>query len=508
MLETLDLGLKLSKSDYKAAIDRAGIELGLLQRALREAGIPVTLVFEGWAGAGKGDAIATLVETLDPRGFRVFAPRRPSEEEALRPALWRFWHRLPARGAISIFDRSWYHDPTIARLEGDLDRRAWGRAVDEATAFERELVDDGMVIVKFWLHVSRKEQRRRLAAREAAPGFEGRARDDGGLRRKHRKTLALVEEMLSISSHRQAPWVLVAAEDDRVRRLKVASETIAAMKRALSARGIAHPTPLTPEKLEGWKPPRPHADTLEKTPALPRRSPLARVDLSRTLSRERYSKALRTAQDELRELEFLSFERRIPLVVVFEGWDAAGKGGAIKRLTEHLDPRGYAVVPIAKPEGDAAARHYLWRFWEGLPKAGHFGIFDRSWYGRVLVERVEGFCTEAEWRRAYGEINAFEKTLRESGCAIVKLWLHVDPDEQLRRFREREASPVKSYKIGDEDWRNRAKWPQYLRAVSEMLQRTSTAHAPWTIVPANDKLHARVTVVKTVARVLGRRLGR
>lgn len=509
MLETLDLDLQLPKTDYKNAIERAGLELGLLQRACREAGIPVMLVFEGWDGAGKGDAIATLVEHMDPRGFKVFAPRQPSEDEAMRPTLWRFWRRLPARNEITIFDRSWYHDLTIARLDGGLDRVRWERHVDDAKDFERQLTDDGMLVLKFWLHVSRKELRRRLAAWEKEPYQRWRTREPlgrGGA--KYKKIVAVVEETLALTNTHNAPWILVEAEDQRFRRVKILKETLAAMRRALMARGITPPEPLTAAEMKKAPKVRPHADPLRKPPAIPGDSPLARVDLTLKLGRDRYAKELKAAQERLRDLEFRSYVERVPLVVMFEGWDAAGKGGAIKRLTEQLDPRGYQVVPVAKPEGAAAARHYLWRFWEQVPKAGHFGIFDRSWYGRVLVERVEGFCSEKEWQRAYEEINEFEQALADAGYAIVKFWLHISPDEQLRRFRDREASPVKRHKIVDEDWRNRAKWPPYLEAVSDMLRKTSTVYAPWTIVEANDKLHARVKVVKTVVQALEKRLDR
>jgi polyphosphate kinase 2 (PPK2 family) len=222
----------------------------------------------------------------------------------------------------------------------------------------------------------------------------------------------------------------------------------------------------------------------------------------------RYAKELKRWQARLRELEFTCYERRRPVVVVYEGWDAAGKGGNIKRVIGALDPRGYSVIPIAAPRGDDATHHYLWRFWNRIPKAGHFAIFDRSWYGRVLVERVEGYCTEAEWRRAFHEINEFELALHHFGTVIVKLWLHISKAEQLRRFRERQRLDFKRFKITDEDWRNREKWDRYREAVADAIGRTSTSYAPWTIVEADDKPWSRIKAMRTIAEAIAAGLDR
>jgi AMP-polyphosphate phosphotransferase len=228
-------------------------------------------------------------------------------------------------------------------------------------------------------------------------------------------------------------------------------------------------------------------------------SVLAAVDLKALLSEKVYGRRIAAQQLRLRDLQFEMYERQVPVLALFEGWDAAGKGGAIKRITETLEPRGYTVSSFAAPRGEEKAHHYLWRFWRALPRAGHLGIFDRSYYGRVLVERVEGFCAGEEWRRAYREINEFEAHQASFGMVIRKFWLHISKEEQLRRFRGRERDPFRSYKITTDDWRNRARWDAYVEAVEEMLARTSTPHAPWTVVEAEDKLHARVKVVKTLA---------
>ena len=507
MLETLDLGSKLSKERYKKEVERLGAELTLLQRAVYENRVPVLILFEGWDGSGKGDSIGRLVDHMDPRGFRVHTTRpRRSEEETLRPFLWRFWLRTPAAGEIHILDRSWYFTLTMKRLEGELDRRDWQLAVDEAKAFERQLVDDGVVLLKFWLHIGRKEQKRRMKEWAKDPYQEWRAdQPEAATYRHYDEILDITEDTLALTNTGRAPWVLVAAEDAAYRRVRVLEETVRALRQALRERGVPIPDPQAAASEE--EAPPPHPDPLPEPPAVPADSPLARVDLSLRLPRARYKRELKSAQERLRELEFALYGKRRAAVLVFEGWDAGGKGGAIRRLTEKLDPRGYDVIPIAAPAGDEATHHYLWRFWRHVPKGGHIAVFDRSWYGRVLVERVEGFAPEEAWRRAYHEINEFERSLAEDGTILVKFWIHISPEEQLRRFRRREADPAKRYKITDEDWRNRAKLPLYLEAVSDMLRRTSTTYAPWTIVEGNDKHYARVKVLRTAVEAVERALG-
>jgi polyphosphate kinase 2 (PPK2 family) len=225
---------------------------------------------------------------------------------------------------------------------------------------------------------------------------------------------------------------------------------------------------------------------------------LTTVDLSLKLEQEEYDRLLIKYQVALHDLAFQVYLQQRPVVIAFEGWDAAGKGGAIRRVTEKIDPRGFTVYSIAAPKGDDATHHYLWRFWKRLPEAGQIAIFDRSWYGRVLVERIEGFCTEAEWKRAYREINYFERQLVDFGTIPFKFWLHVSKDEQLRRFESRQNDKLRSWKLTEEDWRNREKWDQYEDAVAEMLLKTSTISAPWTVVEGDDKLYARIKILKTL----------
>ncbi len=509
MLEILDLTRKLDPGTARAERRRLGEELARLQRAAFAHGLPALFVFEGLDGAGKGDALAHLVEWLDPRGFKVHAPRGTSEEEALRPAGWRYWLRTPPRGDLALFDRSWHGELVQRRLDGALDDAAWERALAQANEFEQQLAADGTVVVKFWLHVSREEQKRRIRAWAKDEHQRWRAELARGRREHGRKeTLRVVEEVLARTHAPGAPWVLIEADDDQWRRVAVMRGAADALRRGLAARGVTVPDPADPAGAAAAPTGAATPDPLPPGFAIPGDSPLARADLSLRLDRAVAQREQAAAQARLRELEFACYARRQTTVVAFEGWDAAGKGSAIKRLTEELDPRGYAVIPVAAPTREELRHHYLWRFWRDLPKGGHLAVFDRSWYGRVLVERVEGFAGEEAWRRAYREINEFERALADAGVVLVKFWLHVSPEEQLRRFRAREADPDKRHKIGPDDWRNRSKWPQYVEAVGDMLRQTSTAAAPWTIVEAEDKPYARVKVLRTVTEALERAVGR
>ena len=490
MLELVDLGRKIPKETYKQVFPEMEIRLGECQRAARAAGVPVVIVFEGWDAAGKGTLINRLTQALDPRGFKVYSIGAPAENERLHPWMCRFWTALPAAGSFAVFDRSWYGRVLFERLEGNTPKRQWKEAYQDIEQFEQQLADDGTVIVKFWLQIGKKEQRRRFKRLEDDPATAWKVgKDEWKRHRKYGDWLEAVEEMLQQTSTASAPWTVVEATQGRFARVKVFETVIRTVEEELERRAsqpAAEPEPM-PEPAD--------------SPAR-RQTILDRVDLSLSLGRGEYENQLNELQQRLFQLEHELYVARLPAVIVYQGWDAAGKGGNIKRLTCGLDPRGYEVVPVGAPTTDEKAHHYLWRFWKNLPKAGHITIFDRSWYGRVLVERVEGFCTEGEWKRAYREINQFEHQLAEFGTVIVKFWLHIDADEQLRRFTARQQTPHKQWKIGEEDWRNREKWKQYEVAVIEMLQRTSTTYAPWTVLEANCKLHARVKALRTVAEAL------
>jgi polyphosphate:AMP phosphotransferase len=487
MLETLDLSKRIERDDYDKSFPGLREKLRELQRAVFDAKIPVVVLFEGWDASGKGDSIQKLVERLDPRGVKVHPIKEPLEEERLRPFLWRFWTKIPGKGEMAIFDRSWYGRVMVERVDGLISKPEWQSAYNEINQFERMLADDGVVIVKFWLHISEKEQRKRFKAMEKSEYDSWRVTDkDWEAHKQYDEYLLAAEEMLERTNTAYAPWTVIEAEAKYYRRIRVFKALADAMQTALNA------------KSQATNPPRVARASIAVPALKEAKSVLDKVDLSRKLSREKYEARLKEEQIRMRQLEFACFEERMPVVILYEGWDAAGKGGNIRRVTECLDPRGYTVIPIAAPKGDEATHHYLWRFWRHIPKAGHLAIFDRSWYGRVLVERVEGFCSEAEWRRAYQEINEFERSLANYGTVLVKFWLHVSKEEQLRRFQERQQVEHKQYKITEEDWRNREKWDLYRAAVVDMLTNTSTTYGPWTIVEANDKLWARIKAISTV----------
>jgi AMP-polyphosphate phosphotransferase len=500
MLDTVDLGAALGRAEYEKAFWPLRDRLAVLQRSVYEAGIPVAVLVEGFDAAGKGDTIEKMVGRIDPRGYRVHATGAPTQEEQQHPFLWRFWRRIPARGEMAIFDRSWYRRVLADRVEKAVPRKVWQLAYDEINQFERTLADDGVLIVKFFLHVSRGEQRRRLRKMERNPYQSWRVtRRDWTAHRRYRELRQAADEMLERTHTAWAPWTPVAATDRRWRRVRVFEALAGAMERALVAGAAAgRALPAGPPPQARKKATRPRALS---------RTVLDDVDLGKRFAPARYQAALDRLQKRLRDLEFACWEKGVPVLVAYEGWDAAGKGGSIRRLIGSLDPRGYAVLPIAAPKGDDATHHYLWRFWNRVPRAGQVAIFDRSWYGRVLVERVEGLCREEEWRRAYSEINEFERSLHHFGAVIVKFWLHISREEQLRRFRERERVALKRYKITDEDWRNREKWEAYRQAVHDMITQTSTSWAPWTIVEAEDKNWARIRALRAVAGAIEERLG-
>jgi AMP-polyphosphate phosphotransferase len=496
MLKNVDLSREVAKAEYKRLKGDVDLKLADLQRQVKALGIPVIIVFEGWSASGKGTLINQLILPLDPRAFTVYSASGPTEEERFYPFLWRFWKHTPTRGRLAIFDRSWNRRVVTGRVEGQVKGKQLRQAFEDIRSFERQLTDDGVVIVKCFLHISKHEQKQRFGAlRENAATAWRVTEADLRQNQQYGECLAAAEGMLTETDTEYAPWTVVEAHDRRFATLKVFATVIDALERAVAVAGRKDDEPQAPQVQ-----PAPTIDAFKTTA-------LDHVDLSLSLTAEEYADRLKEAQTRLRELEHQIYRRRVPVVIAYEGWDAAGKGGNIRRLTQNLDPRGYEVVPIAAPNDIEKAHHYLWRFWAQLPKAGHIAIFDRTWYGRVLVERVEGFCTQQQWRRAYREINAMEQQLVHFGTVLLKFWLHIDPDEQLRRFRERQEDFHKQWKITDEDWRNRAKLDQYREAVEEMLYRTSTRYAPWTIVESKCKWYARVKVLETVCEAIRQRLG-
>ncbi len=492
MLEKIDLTKSMSKSEYRTLSSALDERLALLQRECRSAGIPIIILFEGLGASGKGTLISSLIEPLDPRGFSVFTIQRPDENERMHPYLWRFWTRLPANGQIAIFDRSWYRRVQIDHFDTPLSELQLAQTYQEINSFEELLIHGGTLILKFFLHISKKEQKKRFDKLSESKETAWRVtKEDLRHNRHYEEFLRINDEMLSHTDTELCPWTIIEATDKEYASVKMKNTVIRRIQEALDTlqSAPAHPLPLPTALAEEYRP-----------------TVLAGVDLSKTLTRDEYKDRLDSLQKRLSTLHSELYRRRIPVVLAFEGWDAGGKGGAIKRLTQALDPRGYIVHPVSSPNDLEKSHHYLWRFWQYMPKDGHITIFDRSWYGRVMVERIEGFCKEEEWKRAYKEINEMEANLVHAGAIVLKFWMHIDKNEQEKRFRERQENPAKQWKITDEDWRNRAKWDLYEPAVDEMLLRTSTPEAPWIIVEGNSKYYARIKVLETVIHAIEKRL--
>ncbi len=494
MLDQVNLQKTTMKEEYKPESRRLKEELARLQQVIKEKKLPVIILFEGWSAAGKGGLISDLILTLDPRNFKVYSTLSPTEEERRRPLLWRHWQVIPPRGQMTILDRSWYQEVSVERLEQELDDKEVARRMDSIRTFERQLTDDGYLILKFFLHISKKEQKHRLEKLAESENTSWRVTKlDWHRNRHYDRYYEAFDQMLEETSTENAPWHPVSCHDRRSALIEVYHTVIDAIEAAVekkeNAPAVIHPIDPGPFHLV----------------PMPR---LADIDLDRQVSEEDYDRLLKKKQEKLHRLHNELYQRKIPVIVGYEGWDAAGKGGNIKRVAAALDPRGYAALPIAAPTPDELNRQYLWRFWTRLPKTGHIAIFDRTWYGRVMVERLEGFCSEDDWHRAYREINEFEQELVGWGAVLVKFWLHIDKDEQLRRFTDRQNTPAKQWKITDEDWRNREKWDLYEVAVDDMLRLTSTDFAPWTIIESNDKKFARLKALTTLIDAIENRLMR
>jgi polyphosphate:AMP phosphotransferase len=490
MLKETELGHRIDKETYEAEVPRLRFDLLKLQYDLRDADFSVIVLLSGDDRIGVAETIHVLNEWMDPRSLEVHALVEVTEEERLHPEYWRYWRLLPAAGRIGLFFRDWTTLAIADRVAKRKNEAGFLRSLDHIRRLERMLVDDGARVVKFWLHLGKSEHAKRLKRSKKNPEKEWRVHErDRLIFENYDRAIKVVEAALRETSSLGALWQVVESTDSRHRNLTVARILHDAVRERLDR---------APEPSAGASSPP------AGTGAGP--MPLRSVDLSHALPREDYSKQLDQYQRKLHSLSHQALDRGISSVLVFEGWDAAGKGGVIRRLTSALDPSYYRVSPIAAPTDEEKGHHYLWRFWRRLPRAGHIAIFDRSWYGRVMVERVEGFATTGEWGRAYAEINEFESMLCEHGILVLKFWLHIDKDEQLRRFEARKTTPFKKYKLTDEDFRNREKWEDYEVAVNEMISRTSTDLAPWEMIAANDKRWARVEVLRAVCRRLQRLL--
>jgi polyphosphate:AMP phosphotransferase len=486
MFESAEIGHKLGKTEYKRAEPKLRQRLLDLQTRLKADGrFPVLIVVNGVDGSGKGETVNLLNEWMDPRHIRTHAFGALTDVERDRAEMWRFWQALPPKGHIGIMFGSWYTDPVLQRVMGKDKRAEFERRLERIRHFERMLVAEGTLLIKLWFHLSKKAAKKRMKQLASRPETAWRVTAEN--RRnfaRFDKFIDVCEDAVRGTSVGEAPWIVIEGSDHEYRSLTAGRLLEDALRARLEGKkpDIAPPAPPPPPPIDG-------------------RTLLGSYDYTRTLSRKDYDTKLARLQRDLGLLTRSKKMRERSLVMVFEGMDAAGKGSTIRRMTQALDARFYRVIPVAAPTEEERAQPYLWRFWRHIPGHGRAVLFDRSWYGRVLVERVEKFCAEFDWMRAYGEINQFEEQLAESGAIVCKFWMSITPEEQLRRFKARQEIAYKRFKITAEDWRNRKKWPHYERAVNDMLERTSTEPAPWNVVASDDKLFSRIEALR---RLCGR----
>lgn len=480
-------GHKASDKQRKAEREQLREELLEAQFELnRQQKGPVLLLISGNDFAGKAEVIHSFYEWLDNRYLHTRAFGLPQGVVRHMPRLWRYWRTLPPSGELGFYLGSWYHQPLMQLSRGKLSNSRFQSQMQEIRHFEQLLCNSGAAILKIWLHLTDDNQEKRRPPAAALLKQTVAMREWGDFSAAdYEKVRAGARLMIELTATERAPWVRVPASDTHQRDMQIGQLVLQAIQRQLQS------TPADPAPAS-W-----HAATLNR---------LQQLDYQQSLDKAEYQRQLQYWQTRLRNLmQHPRFARR-SLLLVFEGSDAAGKGGSIRRITQCLDPRILRVHGTRAPTDDERRMPYLWRFWRRIPAPGNVVIFDRSYYGRVLVERVEGFCSPADWQRAYTEINDFERQLTDSGTLVIKFLLAISAEEQLKRFEEREKSSVKRFKLTEEDWRNRKRWPDYVEAMNDMLENTSTATAPWYLIASEDKRHARVEIFKILCRQLAREL--
>lgn len=463
-------------------------ELAKRQQIIKDANLPVIVILEGWGTAGKGSALGSIIKYMDPRFFRVYNMDVKTEDEARKPFLYRHAAKMPEYGQFSFFDGGVMDEVTKLYLHKEIGEKEYKNRVQSIINYERQLRDNGYLVVKFFLDIDKKTQKERINKLLSGKNTKWRvSKDDIWQNENFDKCKKVYEQYLKDTDTVACPWHEITANDrDEVERF-IANTIVSSIDAALKDKWVA--------------------DIPENKYKLKEVLPLNEIELNgKELSDEEYRKRLKELQKELKGLHNKLYQKRIPLIIAYEGWDAAGKGGNIKRIASALDPRGYEVFPIASPTKEEKNRHFLWRFYNRLPRTGHVAIYDRTWYGRVMVERLEGFCTENDWQRAFNEINEFEKDLTDWGAIVIKFWIQIDKDTQLDRFTVRQNTPEKQWKLTDEDWRNREKWDVYEEAINEMIAKTSTKFAPWNIIESNDKKYARIKTLEIVIDEIKKRL--
>ncbi len=474
---------KAQKEDVKQKTKAMQKELYKLQQPLKDAGIPVMVVVEGFAASGKGEIIGEIISELDPRGYKVHVKPGIKAEDKRYPFMKASWERLPKKGDMAIFNHSWYYKAFI-NCEGKNVKKS---IINRINNFERMLKDDGYLIIKIFLDIDKKEQKVRIEKLLQNESTAWRVSEsDISFGQNFDTKSEIINRLMVKTSAQNIEWYKVDASESFSANYNVLKIITDKIKTAIKENEKSKVSKTQIEK---------EFDTIPM-------KKLGEIDPDIKISDEDYKRELKEQKVELKRLHGLLYKKQIPVILAFEGWDAAGKGGAIRRLSWALDPRGFEVIPIAAPTSEEINRHYLWRFYNHIPKDGHIAIFDRTWYGRVMVERIEGFTPEKRWKKAYDEINEFEASLTKWGAVVIKFFIHIDKDEQLKRFKDRQENPEKQYKITDEDWRNREKWDAYEGAIDEMIEKTSTKYAPWVIVEGNDKKYARIKILKTVREAL------
>ena len=483
MLKDFEKNKPEEKAALSAEIKELRLKLMGQQQQLREKKLPVLILLEGWAVAGKGSLIKELISEVDPRFYNVVSPVIVPEAEARYPFVYPYATVIPENVKLMFLDSGWMESAVRKLLHSEITEKEYKRRIRQVNEFERQLLDGGYLVLKLFLHIDKDEQHERLAALRGQHETDWRVTDEDIWQHREYKRFRDAYEHFMEKTGDVVPWHVL----DASRRKATVRDALRLMVEQIDEA-------LTKGRYVG--------DPFEEDFPLVKMPKLSDVDLSPTIEDEEYKKELKKLQGRLAELHNVIYQKKIPVILCYEGWDAAGKGGNIRRVAYPLDPRGFDVMPIASPEPHELNRQYLWRFWTRLPRSGHICIFDRTWYGRVMVERLEGFCSEKDWKRAYNEINEFERTLTDWGAVVLKFWIHIDQDTQLARFTERQNTPEKQWKITDEDWRNREKWPQYEVAVDEMLKKTSTEYAPWYIIESNDKKYARIRTLKIIVKAL------
>lgn len=471
--------LKLSKEEFKKKMDPLRVKMGELQRKAKEMQVPILIIFEGLEASGKGASINEILLSLDPRGYKVISHSNPFDLKNI--PFKQYWQYIPGKGEYHIFDQSWYYYALNEKNEVTV-------RCKEINQTEKTLIRSGMTIIKFFIYVSKEVQKKRYKKAMENPAQAWKVDKEAWKKYKeYDDIMKRWNDIIERTNNYNCEWNIICADDIRGARSEIFRIIVENLETKLNAPEIRPDDVILPYKIP---------------------FSLDEVDLNKSLTKEEYKKRIGELQDKIYDLHHRIYINKIPVIIVYEGWDAGGKGGNIRRLVEKMDPRGYDVNPIAAPNDVERKKHYLWRFWRTIPSKGKVGIFDRSWYGRVMVERVEGFATKYQWKRAYTEIRDMERQWAQDGAVIIKFWIQISSEEQLKRFEERKNTPYKNWKITDEDWRNRDKWDQYKIAVEEMIARTSEEYAPWHIIPGNDKYYARVYALEIVVKTLEKRLGK